>query len=132
MFRKIAALFLSVLLLLPACVRAEDELDIEEVIDLTEEESSTYQLDSNGNTIITVTCTGDFTIGGDNYHKKGKKFYSELEKNDNNINFTMANVRDIFKNDTMTLVNFEGTFTETKYVPDNKKGNSFMFNIAPS
>ena len=132
MFRKITALLLSVLLLLPACVRAEDELDIEEVIDLTEEESSTYQLDSNGNMIITVTCTGDFTIGGDNYHKKGKKFYSELEKNDNNINFTMANVRDIFKNDTMTLVNFEGTFTETKYVPDNKKGNSFLFNIAPS
>ena len=89
MFRKITALLLSVLLLLPACVQAEDELDIEEVIDLTEEESSTYQLDSNGNTIITVTCTGDFTIGGDNYHKKGKKFYSELEKNDNNINFTI-------------------------------------------
>ncbi len=132
MIRKITALLLSVLLLLPVCVFAEDELDIEEVIDLTEEESSTYQLDSNGNTIITVTCTGDFTIGGDNYHKKGKKFYSELEKNDNNINFTMANVRDIFKNDTMTLVNFEGTFTETKYVPDNKKGNSFLFNIAPS
>ena len=132
MIRKITALLLSLLMLLPLCVFAEDELDIEEVIDLTEEESSTYQLDSNGNTIITVTCTGDFTIGGDNYHKKGKKFYSELEKNDNNINFTMANVKDIFKNDTMTLVNFEGTFTETKYVPDNKKGNSFLFNISPS
>ena len=132
MFRKITALLLSVFLLLPACVMAEDELDIEEVIDLTEEESSTYQLDSNGNTIITITCTGDFTIGGDNYHKKGKKFYSELEKNENNINFTMANVKDIFKSDTMTLVNFEGTFTETKYVPDNKKGNSFLFNISPS
>ena len=129
MFRKITALLLSVLLLLPAFVRAEDELDIEEVIDLTEEESSTYQLDSNGNTIITVTCTGDFTIGGDNYHKKGKKFYSELEKNDNNINFTMANVRDIFKNDNLTLVNFEGTFTNIKKVPSNKQGNDFLFNI---
>lgn len=132
MIKKITVLLLSVLLLFPFCVFAEEELDIEEVIDLTEEESSTYQLDSNGNTIITITCTGDFTIGGDNFHKKGKKFYSELEKNDNNINFTMANVRDIFKNDTMTLVNFEGTFTETKYVPDNKKGNSFLFNIKPS
>lgn len=132
MIKRITALFLSVLLLLSSCVLAEDELDIEEVIDLSEEERTTYQQDSNGNTIITVTCTGDFTIGGDNYHKKGKKFYSELEKNDNNINFTMANVRDIFRNDTLTLVNFEGTFTETKNVPDNKKGNSFLFNISPS
>ena len=132
MIKRFTALLLSVLLLLPVCVLAEEELDIEDVINLSEEEGSTYQLDSNGNTIITITCTGDMTIGGDNFHKKGKKFYSELEKNGNNISFTMANVRDIFKNDTMTLVNFEGTFTDTKNVPDNKKGNSFLFNISPS
>ena len=115
MLKRFTAMFLCFLFLLPIDAFAEDELDIEEVIDLSEEESSTYQLDSNGNTIITVTCTGDMTIGGDNYHKKGKKFNEELKKNDYNINFTMANVRDIFKNDSMTLVNFEGTFTETKY-----------------
>ena len=132
MFKRFTALLLSVLLLLPFCAFAEEELDIEEVIDLSEEESTTYQLDSNGNTIITVTCTGDFTIGGDNLHKKGKKFYSELEKNGGDINFTMANVKDIFRNDSMTLVNFEGTFTDTKYVPNDKKGNSFLFNISPS
>ena len=131
MLKRFTAMFLCFLFLLPIDAFAEDELDIEEVIDLSEEESSTYQLDSNGNTIITVTCTGDMTIGGDNYHKKGKKFNEELKKNDYNINFTMANVRDIFKDDSMTLVNFEGTFTETKYVPDNKKGNSFLFNISP-
>ena len=84
---------------------------------------------SFNNTIITITCTGDLTIGGDNYHKKGKKFYEELrKKNGDNINFTMANVRDIFKDDTLTLVNFEGTFTETTYVPDKKKGNDFLVN----
>ncbi len=132
MFKRFTALLLSVFLFLPFCAFAEEELDIEEVIDLDEEETSTYQLDSNGNTIITITCTGDFTIGGDNYHKKGKKFYSELEKNGGDINFTMANVRDIFKNDSMTLVNFEGTLTDTKYVPNDKKGNSFLFNISPS
>ena len=73
MFKRFTALLLSVFLLLPFCAFAEEELDIVEVIDLDEEETSTYQLDSNGNTIITITCTGDFTIGGDNYHKKGKK-----------------------------------------------------------
>ncbi|MBR5961153.1 MAG: CapA family protein [Clostridia bacterium] len=133
MIKRIIALILSVLLVLPLCAFAEDdELDIVDVIDLSEEESKTIQQDSNGNTIITITCTGDMTIGGDNYHKKGKKFKEELKKNGNDINFTMANVRDIFKNDDMTLVNFEGTFTDTKHVPDNKKGNSFLFNISPS
>ena len=136
MIRKIAAFLLSMICLIPACGLAElseEELDIEEVIELPDGEERFVQEDSLGNTIITITCTGDLTIGGDNYHKKGKKFYEELrKKNGDNINFTMANVRDIFKDDTLTLVNFEGTFTETTYVPDKKKGNDFLFNIAPS
>ena len=134
MFRRITAFFLSFLLLFISCAFADqfdEELDIEEIIDLSEEENTSVQQDSNGNPIITITCTGDLTIGGDNFHKKGKKFYSELTKNGENINFTMANVRDIFKNDTMTLVNFEGTFTNSKKVPTNKQGNDFLFNIDP-
>ena len=60
-----------------------------------------------------------------------EEFYDELDKHDGSISFTMANVRDIFKKDDLTLVNFEGTFTNTKNVPDNKKGNDFLFNISP-
>ena len=59
MFKRFTALLLSVLLLLPFCAFAEEELDIEDVIDLSEEESTTYQLDSNGNTIITNTIVTD-------------------------------------------------------------------------
>ena len=140
MYRKITALITLLVLLFSFAIAeedagnfdVEDDVDITELVQIAEEEAAKEKKDSDGAYIMTVTCTGDFTIGGDNYHKKGKKFYDELKKNDDNINFTMANVRDIFKNDTMTLVNFEGTFTETKYVPDNKKGNSFLFNISPS
>ena len=97
----------------------------------SEEDDGPGIVETDGSRTITVTCTGDMTIGGDNYHKKGKKFYQELEKNNNNISFTMANVRDLFRHDDLTLVNFEGTFTNRKEVPDNKKGNQFLFNISP-
>lgn len=110
----------------------EDELDITEVVEDQEDENNTGVVESDGSTIITVTCTGDFTIGGDNYHRKEKDFYGELKNHDGDINFTMANVRHIFEQDDLTLVNFEGTFTETKFVPANKKENQFLFNIAPS
>jgi len=109
----------------------EDELDITEVVDVPEDENNPGIVETDGSTTITVTCTGDFTIGGDNYHHKEKDFYGELNNHEGDINFTMANVRDIFSQDDLTLVNFEGTFTETTYVPSNKKENQFLFNISP-
>ena len=133
MDKRIISLLLALILIVPALSSAEleeDELYIEEFLDLDEPDESSGIINTDGSTTITITCTGDFTIGGDNYHNK-KNFYKELEKHDGNINFTMENVREIFKQDDLTLVNFEGTFTETKYVPDSKKGNQFLFNISP-
>ena len=136
MRKHFLSVFLSLLLILPLCVSLaelnEEELYIEDWIMGSDEEDGPGIVDTDGSRTITITCTGDMTIGGDNYHKKGKKFYDELEKNNNNISFTMANVRDIFKHDDLTLVNFEGTLTDRKTVPDNKKGNQFLFNISPS
>ena len=135
MFRKVFALIISIILIIPAHGRMEldeEELHIEEWIEIDDSDDESLLIETDGSTTITITCTGDFTIGGDNYHHKGKKFYDELSKNGNNINFTMENVRDIFKQDDLTIVNFEGTFTDTKYVPDNKKKNDFLFNISPS
>ena len=105
----------------------EEELDITEVVDEPEEENNTGVFESDGSTVLTVTCTGDFTIGGDNYHHKEKDFYGELKDHGDDINFTMANVRDILARDDMTLVNFEGTLTETTYVPANKRENQFGY-----
>lgn len=121
---------LSFLLFCAAAVAADEELDLEELIIEDEVDENNGLYESDGSRILTVTCTGDFTIGGDNYHKKDL-FTKELKKHDGDINFIMKNTRDIFLADDLTLVNFEGTLTDTKYVPDKKKGNQFLFNIAP-
>ena len=134
MSRRTFAWFLVIILMLSAAVYpagAEEELDIEELIEVEEPEETPGIYETDGSTVITVTCTGDFTIGGDNYHNKSKFFYKRLKEHDGDINFVMANTRNIFLNDDLTLVNFEGTLTETKKVPDNKKKNKFLFNIAP-
>ena len=134
MSRRTFAWFLVMILMLSAAVYpagAEEELDIEELIGVEEPEETPGIYETDGSTVITVTCTGDFTIGGDNYHNKSKFFYKRLKEHDGDINFVMANTRNIFLNDDLTLVNFEGTLTETKKVPDNKKKNKFLFNIAP-
>ena len=135
MMKRILSALISFVLIFSFCCSFaelnEEELYIEDWVMGEEEEDGKVIADTDGSTTITITCTGDLTIGGDNYHKKGKKFYDELDKHDGNISFTMANVRDIFKKDDLTLVNFEGTFTNTKNVPDNKKGNDFLFNISP-
>ena len=134
MSRRTFAWFLVMILILSAAIYpagAEEELDIEELIEVEEPEETPGIYETDGSTVITVTCTGDFTIGGDNYHNKSKFFYKRLKEHDGDINFVMANTRNIFLNDDLTLVNFEGTLTETKKVPDNKKKNKFLFNIAP-
>ena len=136
MKRRFIALISAFLLAVPSLAFSadldEEELYFEDCVEETDEENGLGIVETDGSRTITVTCTGDLTIGGDNYHHKGKKFYDELKKNDDNISFTMVNVRDVFKHDDLTLVNFEGTFTESKYVPDKKKGNDFIFNISPS
>ena len=133
MFRNILVVFTVIMLLLSFC-SAEDEIDDLTIVEVLEhlpgEEEKNVTVDSDHAIIMTVTCTGDLTIGGDNYHKKDI-FTPELNANEGDISFTMANVRDILSSDDLTLVNFEGTLTDSTYVPSSKKGNSFLFNISP-
>ena len=73
MFRRTFAWFLVMILMLSAVAcpaGAEEELDIEELIEVDEPEETPGIYETDGSTVITVTCTGDFTIGGDNYHNK--------------------------------------------------------------
>lgn len=135
--RKILILLLCITVLWgTALAEEEGELSIEELIEEVELEDdgtetevpSVYE--SDGSILITVTATGDFTIGGDNYHKKDI-FSPVLKSYGDDINFTMQNVKDILAEDDLTIVNFEGTFTTTKYVPSNKKNNEFLFSIDP-
>ena len=149
--RKYAALFLIVLLALSLPALAEEgDWSLEEilinadpaVVDQTvtgtgtdaenaEDAEVTSIYESDGSVLITITGTGDFTIGGDS-RKSTDIFDDELRKQDGDINFTMRNVRDILLADDLTIVNFEGTLTDSTYVPSNKKENQFLFSAPPS
>lgn len=132
MIKKIIAFMLSVLLLSSSSLAEMDEEDLSflEIEEEVEQMDTPGLFEEDGSSIITVTCTGDFTIGGDNYHRKNI-FSPVLKEHNDDINFTMANVRDILMEDDLTLINFEGTFTDTKHVPSSKKSNQFLFNISP-
>ena len=137
MIRKLIALLCFLVLLFPSALAeeevnfdVEDEVDITELVQIAEETAAKEKKDSDGAYIMTVTCTGDFTIG-DNHHRK-KSFASELKKHDGDINFIMQNVRGLFLEDDLTIVNFEGTLTpDTTSAPKDKKNNEFLFSIDP-
>ncbi len=105
-------------------VTQEDGTIVEEI-----EERPIYEED--GSVLITLTATGDFTIGGDS-RKSTDIFARELKKQGGDINFTMRNIRELLLKDDLTLVNFEGTLTESTYVPSSKRENGFLFSAPPS
>ena len=123
-------LALSCFLSPAAALEVEDDIDITELVPVVEEEALPEQKDSDGAFLMTVTCAGDFTIGKDMNH--GDLFTPELEKHDGDINFVMQNVRDIFLKDDLTLINFEGTLTDSTFKPKNKTKDDFIFSISPS
>ena len=82
-------------------------------------DGSDWRLQDDGSVIVTISATGDVTIGGDT-RKSGKNvFDKQLEQEDSGLNFPLENVRSIFERDDMTLVNFEGTLTTTKSATKN-------------
>ena len=111
----------------------EDILPTEVVGEGASAEAGTVKslYESDGSVLITVTGTGDFTIGGDS-RKKADIFQDELIKQGGDINFTMRNMREILLDDDLTIVNFEGTLTDSTYVPSSKKNNQFLFSAPPS
>lgn len=133
MIRKALSLLLVFFLLLPLPLLAEEEdLLIEEVIETVPAQEAASIFDARGTAQITVSCTGDFTIGDSYGRKKSSIFQKALEKHGGDINFTLANTREIFLSDQLTLVNFEGTLTEVRDIPSAKRENDFLFKINPS
>lgn len=151
--RKLIALMLCLLLMAPAAMAEDEELTLPDVLagadpdvvfdtyipmtdadseDAIEVEATLESMyEEDGSILITVTATGDFTVGGDT-RKASNIWYTELEKQGGDPNFALKNVRDIFKADDLTLINFEGTLTDSTYVPQNKRENQFLFSAPPS
>ena len=145
--RKIIGILLTLCLLLPAAIAEEEELSLLDLVggngteivtgletaeDAESAAEETVELveETTGIRTITATFAGDFTIGAD-CRKSTNIYEDELEKQGGDINFPMRNIRDILLEDDLTLVNFEGTLTNSTYIPDNKKENSFLFSAPP-
>lgn len=90
------------------------------------EDGTDWRYQDDGSVIVTISATGDVTIGGDK--RKGKSvFDKQLEIEPSGLDFPFENTRDIFAADDMTIVNFEGTLTNTK----SKTKNTFSFAAPP-
>ncbi len=96
----------------------------------TQAQSAVSIYEPDGSILITLTATGDFTVGGDS-RKSTNIWDTELKKHDGDYQFAMKNIRDILLADDLTIVNFEGTLTESKHVPSSKKNNQFLFSAPP-
>ena len=87
--------------------------------------------EDDGSIVLKMTFTGDFTIG-DNVQTSGQSYFEkQLEKHDGDINFLLANYKDILEDDDWTVLNFEGTLTTSDRNPD-KLNNSFLFRADPA
>ena len=152
--KKYLALILALIMTAaPALAEDEEELSLEDILqgadpgvvsetitgapeepgdllveEVPEEPEIIYEAD--GSVIITITGTGDFTIGGDS-RKRADIFNDELQAQGGDIHFTMRNMREILLDDDLTIVNFEGTLTNSTYVPSSKRENQFLFSAPP-
>ncbi|MBQ6858210.1 MAG: CapA family protein [Clostridia bacterium] len=143
--RTLAALMLAGLFLLPACAMGET-LDLslfeggeppaaeswdEAVFDTRpwyeREDGSDWRYQDDGSVIVTISATGDVTIGGDT-RKSGKSIFDkQLEKEASGLDFPFENTRAIFAEDDMTIVNFEGTLTNGR----SRTKNTYSFAAPP-
>jgi len=76
-------------------------------------------------TTITISAAGDVTLGGDARGNGYHRFMQQFEQN--GYAFFLANVRDIFYNSDLAIVNFEGTLTDLEEGADKP----FIFRAPP-
>lgn len=87
-------------------------------------------LEGDGSVLLTMSFTGDFTIG-ENVQYDGKSIFDrELDKQKGDIHFPFRNVRQLLLADDLTMINFEGTLTTADRNPE-KRGNSYLFRANP-
>ena len=78
-----------------------------------------WRVQDDGSVIVTISATGDVTIGGDTRKSSTSIFDKQLAQEPSGLSFPMENVRSLFEADDMTIVNFEGTLTTTKSATKN-------------
>ena len=74
-------------------VVADTFISFEELTNFTEAEPVKSIYEEDGSILITITGTGDFTVGVDS-RKSSNIWYTELKKQGGDPNFAMKNIRD--------------------------------------
>jgi len=148
--QKIILLIIAMMLLIVPCLAEEEEewtledmligvdpslladifIDPEAAQNAQEAEPVQSIYEEDGSILITITGTGDFTVGGDS-RDSTSIWETQLKKHDGDYHFAMKNIRDILLADDLTIVNFEGTLTESTHVPSSKRNNEFLFSAPP-
>ncbi|MBE7024609.1 MAG: CapA family protein [Ruminococcaceae bacterium] len=72
---------------------------------------------------IIITAAGDCTLGSDPRFAYGGSFHSRFQAEGENHGYFFENVAPIFRADTLTFVNFEGTLTES----ENRADKAYTF-----
>ena len=86
--------------------------------------------EADGSILLTMSFTGDFTIGRNMQHSGASIFEKELKKQDGDIHFPFRNIREILLADDLTMINFEGTLTTADRNRD-KLNNDYLFRADP-
>ena len=60
---------------------------------------------------VKISAVGDCTIGWDDRFNWGNRFDAYLESNKGDYGYYLAKVRDVFREDDLTIANLETTFT---------------------
>lgn len=109
-------------------LNAEKEPYHNEIAEMKREKIYIKKMTSQRKKYITISFAGDCTLGYDESSSYENSFPFELKKQSNNYGYFFKNVKSIFQNDDLTLVNLETTFTNKTKKADKK----FVFKGDPS
>lgn len=77
--------------------------------------------------VVTITAAGDCTLATDANAPQDKSFVWEVENQGNDYSYFFRNVKDIFSEDDLTIINFEGTLSER----GSRQSKQFAFRGKP-
>jgi len=87
---------------------------------ITETESEVYVPEPEITEIL-ISAVGDCTLGTNQEHTYSKSFHEYYDKY--GVDYFLKNVKHIFEEDDFTIVNFEGTLTESENIREAKEWN---------
>lgn len=113
----------------PQPENAQPTDDLPAVVTPTPEPDIRYETD--GSVTVTISAVGDVTIGR-NVQSSSTIFQREMDRQGGDINFIFRNIKSIFEDDDLTIVNFEGVLADSYTIPSRKRENSFLFLAPPA